>query len=257
MVNKLRDLLLNRWTTISIVLAIALTWEFLSRNGFISPLFFPPPTVIGETLVEQISTGELLAQLQPTIRRLLTGFIFGGLFGLLLGLLMGWSKTLRTALDPIIAALHPVPKITILPLILMIFGIGETSRIFVIAISAFFPMLINSMAGVMEINPTLFEVLRNYKANRWMIFRQLILPGSLPFIMTGARLSLNRSLMISIAMEMVFSNDGIGEMIWFAWQTMRTEELYVGIFTISLIGIALSGLVKIFSYYLTPWNQNA
>ena len=256
MVNKLRELLLNRWTTISIVLVILLTWEFLSRNGVISPLFFPPPTIISETLVKQISNGELLAQIQPTIRRLLTGFFLGGSIGLLLGLLMGWSKTLKTALDPIIAALHPVPKITILPLILIIFGIGETSRIFVISISAFFPMLINSMAGVLEINSTLFEVLRNYNANRRTVLRQLILPGSLPFVLTGARLSLNRALVISIAMEMVFSNDGIGEMIWFAWQTMRTEELYVGILIISVIGITLSSLVKVLNHYLTPWNEN-
>ena len=254
--NTIRELLLNRWTTISIVVTALLVWEILAHYELISPAFFPPPTVIGATMLEQILSGELFMRLQPTLRRLFTGFFFGGSIGLIVGLSMGWSKSLRKTLDPIIAALHPVPKITILPLILIIFGIGETSRVIVISISAFFPMLINSMAGVLEINPTLFEVVRNYKANRFAIFRQLILPGSLPFVLTGARISLNRALMISIAMEMVFSDEGIGELIWFAWQTMRTEELYVGIFTISLIGVGLSSIVKLLSRYLTPWNQN-
>jgi NitT/TauT family transport system permease protein len=212
--------------------------------------------LIGKTFGETISSGELFIRLRPTLQRLILGFLLGGSAGLLVGLAMGWSKTIRQTLDPIIAALHPVPKITILPLILIIFGIGETSRIIVISISSFFPMLINSTAGVLEINPTLFEVVRNYKANRWTILRQLILPGSLPFILTGARLSLNRALVISIAMEMVFSNEGIGEMIWFAWQTMRTEDLYVGIITISGIGVLLSSLVRVISKKLTPWNQN-
>ena len=254
--SKLKEVLLNRWMAISIVVAVLVVWEFLAREELISELFFPPPTKIGATLVELIRTGELFVRLVPTLRRLFVGFFIGASIGMGLGLSMGWSKTLRKAFDPIIAALHPVPKITMLPLILIIFGIGETSRIFVIALSAFFPMLINSMSGVLEINANLFEVMRNYHANRFQVFRQLILPGSLPFILTGARLSLNRALVISIAMEMIFSNEGLGEMIWFAWQTFRIEELYAGIVTISVVGLGLSALVRALSVYLAPWSDN-
>jgi NitT/TauT family transport system permease protein len=255
--TKLKEVVFNRWMAVTIVAAAFLVWEILAREELISKLFFPPPTTIGATLAELIRTGELFARLLPTLQRLLIGFLIGGSVGLVMGLSMGWSKTLRKALDPIIAALHPVPKITMLPLILIIFGIGETSRIFVISLAAFFPMLINSMSGVLEINENLFEVMRNYHASRFQVFRQLILPGSLPFVLTGVRLSLNRALVISIAMEMIFSNEGLGEMIWFAWQTFRIEELYAGIFTISIVGMGLSALVRVLTQYLTPWSEDA
>lgn len=254
---SVNQLVQNRWLTVVIIVTFLLAWEISADLDLIPKLFFPPPTVIAETFQDEIANGGLINRMALTLNRLFIGFFYGGTTGLVLGIMMGWSKTLRNALDPIIAALHPVPKITILPLILIIFGIGETSLILVIAISSFFPMLINSMAGVLAINPTLLEVVRNYRARPFSIFRRLIIPGSLPFILTGARLSLNRSLVLTVAIDMIFYDDGLGEMIWFAWQTMRTEELYVGIISISVIGVGLSALLKSLNVYLTPWNQDA
>ena len=134
--------------------------------------------------------------------------------GLSIGILMGWSSSARQIMDPLIAALHPVPKISIFPLIMIIFGIGALSKILVIAIAAFFPMVINTMAGVRNISPIYFEVAINYGASPSQVFRQVILPGSSPMILAGIRLALNLSLSITTSVELVMGRNGLGAMIW-------------------------------------------
>jgi NitT/TauT family transport system permease protein len=169
---------------------------------------------------------------------------------------MGWSTRLRSFFDPIVAALHPIPKISVLPLIMVVFGIGEVSRLVIVAIASFFPMLINSMAGVLQINPIYFDVAKNYGAGRLNLFRRLILPGSLPFVLTGARLALNSAFVITIVVEMVFARQGVGQMIFYAWQTFRIEELYASILVISVFGITLNFLLRRLKRLVVPWHDS-
>ncbi|MDH3942580.1 MAG: ABC transporter permease [Anaerolineae bacterium] len=192
---------LGPWSALVIVVLFFSWWEFISRTEMVSTLFFPTPTSIFSTLVEMITTGKLTEDFLATMRRVFSGFLIGGSVGLLLGLSMGWIARLRIVLDPIVAAVHPIPKISLLPIILVIFGFGEMSRTVMVSIAAFFPMLINSMAGVTQINPTYFEVARNYGASQWKIFRRVVLPASLPLVLTGARLALTMSLTITIVVE--------------------------------------------------------
>lgn len=182
------------------------------------------------------------------------GFFLGGISGLMLGLAMGWSRSLRMVIDPLIAAAHPVPKIAILPLIMILFGIGESSKIVVIAVATFFPMLINTVAGVRQINPIHFEVAENYGASLNKIFTRVIMPGSLPLVLTGARLALNMALLVAIAVELVSAQEGLGAMIWLAWQTFRTEELYVSLFVTAALGMILNFLLQRMTLYLVPWQ---
>ena len=246
---------LEPWLPAVVVLIALVVWEILALSGAVSRLFFPPPSSILAVFWKLIISGKIWPHLGATIGRLTLGFCTGGLIGLLLGITMGWSSRLRNIADPIIAALHPIPKIAIFPLIMIIFGIGEASKIVAVAIAAFFPMLINSMAGVHQINPIYFEVAQNFKANRWKTFTRVILPGSLPMILTGARLALNMSLVITIAVELISADLGLGEMIWFAWQTLRIEELYASLIAISLVGIMLNAAIQRLSDWLTPWYE--
>lgn len=248
---------LGSWAGLIIVISFFLWWEFISQTGRVSALFFPAPTIIAATLVEMIQSGALAEDLIPTIRRVFLGFVIGGGSGLILGLSMGWSLRLRTVFDPIIAAIHPIPKISLLPVFLIIFGFGETSRVVMVAISAFFPMLINSMAGVTQINPTYFEVAKNYGANRWKIFRRVVLPGSLPMILTGARLSLTLSLLITIVIELRMGNVGLGTVIWLAWETLRTRNLYAVVIVLALLGMSFNFSIIWLKKYLVPWHEEA
>lgn len=245
----------ERWIPWLVVLAFFMTWELLSRSGMIKALFFPAPSAIVTRFFAMASSGELAKDFFPTITRMFTGTAIGGSAGLLLGLSMGWSRRLRIALDPIIASLHPIPIMSLLPIMLIIFGFGESSRVAIVAISTFFPMLINSMVGVMEISPTYFEVAQNYGAGNLKLFRKVIIPGSLPLILNGGRLALNTAMMITIVTEMRFGNNGLGTVIWLSWETLRTEDLYVVIAILAALGMsfnfALIGLKK----YLVPWHE--
>ena len=232
-------------------------WEILARTETISPIFFPPPSSIATVLVAALVEGEILTHAWVTIVRVLTGFTLGAGPGLLLGLAMGASTRLRAQLDPLVAAAHPIPKIAVLPLVLVVFGIGEASKIVLAAVGAFFPMAINTMAGVRQISPIHFEVARSYGASRLRLFTRVVLPGSLPFTLTGARLSLNVALMLTIAVELVAAQRGLGQMLWFAWQTFRIEEVYAGLITSSVIGIALNGILGRFSAWAMPWHTDS
>jgi len=237
-------------------LVLLLGWELSVYRAWISALFFPAPSTIARTAVEQLRSGELLEAVSATGMRLAIGLILGGGVGLLGGLLMGWSSRLRLVIDPFVAALHPVPKIAILPLVMIIFGIGESSKIVLIAVSSFFPMLINTMAGVQQIAPIHFEVAQNYGASRYRLLQRVIIPGTLPSILTGARLALNSGLVVTIALELLSAQRGLGALIWLAWETLRTEELYVALLTTAGLGVGFSHGLQRIERWLMPWQRH-
>ncbi|MBN2060682.1 MAG: ABC transporter permease [Deltaproteobacteria bacterium] len=242
------------WISLLFFILILFLWEVSAVLKIIPPLFFPAPTIIFSTLVKMMIRGDLAVNLGTTLFRVLLGFLFGGASGMIIGLAMGWSGKMRSVFDPLIAACHPIPKIAILPLIMIIFGIGDTSKIIVVALSALFPMLINSMSGVQQINPVHFEVAENYGAGALKIFKKVVIPGSLPMIMAGARVSLNLALLITIAVELVSANVGLGAMVWLAWETFRIEELYASIAVASFLGIFFNVLIKKITRILIPWR---
>jgi NitT/TauT family transport system permease protein len=237
------------------VTAVALgAWELLAREHLISTLFFPAPSVIVQALFGMFQDGRLARDVTGTVGRLIIGFLCGGAVGLVIGMWMGWSPTVRRIFDPFVAAFHPIPKISTLPLIMLIFGIGAFSKTLVVAVAAFFPMLINTMAGVRQIHPVFFEVAENYGASQRQTFAWVVLPGSLPLILAGARLALNRALSLTIAVELLMGDNGLGSMLWYAWETLRVEELYATIVLIALIGIGFRVTLQYLARRYTPWQ---
>lgn len=243
----------DRWLTVGLGLLMLAGWEGLARQGEAATLF-PPPSVIAWTLVRLAADGTLAAHVGATLFRLGLGFALGATAGLALGLAMGWSRRARAILDPLVAAGHPVPKIALLPLVMILFGIGEASKIVVLAATAFFPMAISAMSGVQRIDPIRFDVAENYGARWSLVLRRVVIPGSLPLIMAGARLALNTALLVGIAIETVAAQRGIGAMIWFAWQTLRVEELYAGVILTAALGVTVNLLLQTVTARITPWQ---
>ncbi len=169
---------------------------------------------------------------------------------------MGWPRWIRAAIDPLVAAIHPVPKIAILPLLMIIFGIGEASKLAVVAIATFFPMAINAMTGVCQISPIHFEMAKNYGAHPFKTFTRVVIPGSLPMVMAGARLAVNMALLLTIAVELVSAKEGLGALIWLAWETLRTEHLYAGLAVIVALGISFNGIIQLITARLIPWQKH-
>jgi len=244
----------EKWYILLTVIITSIAWELGVHIGALSSLFFPPPSVTLLTSIKLIINGKVATNAGATLLRVFVGLGLGVVPGLILGLAMGWSPRLNVLIDPFIAAAHPVPKIAILPLIMILFGIGESSKFVVVAVSTFFPMLINTIAGVRQISPIHFEVAKNYGANLFKIFTRVILPGSLPLILTGTRLAFNMALLITIAVELVAAQKGLGAMIWMAWQTLRTEELYVSLGVTSALGLIFNFLLQRIAIYLAPWQ---
>jgi NitT/TauT family transport system permease protein len=245
-----------KWGLLVFFLAVGLLlWEGLARAGLISSMFFPAPTAIIENLLQLVEDGTLWGHFIATFKRLIFGLIVGGSLGVILGLVMGWSKEWRSVVDPVIAALHPIPKISILPLIMIIFGIGEISKVIVIALAVFFPMLINTIAGVRHISPIYFEVAQNYGADFRKLFRRVVIPASLPMVTTGLRIALNTALVVTIAVELVVANQGLGAMIWFSWEILRTKDLYASLLFISMVGILSNLILQLTTRLILPWYE--
>jgi len=194
----------------------------------------------------------------PAIRKIVReaaqqDYRFGSL---VLGIVMGLNRTIRALVDPIIAATYPIPKSSILPLALLIFGLGESSKIFMVAIGVFFPVAINATTGVLEINKIYLDVGRNYKADRWNMFWTIALPGALPVIMTGFKLGIGIGLILIAIAEMIGAKSGLGFLIWSAWETFAVEQMYVGLFMIALIGFTLTVALNELERIIIPWKSN-
>jgi NitT/TauT family transport system permease protein len=247
---KRRDRILSVASPIGLLLA----WEFAARVHFIDVRFFPAPSSIILALFTIARSGELLENLTISLERLFFGFLLGGVPALILGIVMGISRPIRAFVDPLIAATYPIPKSSILPLILLIFGLGEMSKVMMVAIGVFYPIAINATAGVLQISPVYLDVGKSFRAGRLETFRTIALPGALPFIMTGVKLGAGLGLILIAIAEMVGAKSGIGYMIWSAWETFSVERMYVGLFVIAIIGFAMTLALNEVERWLIPWK---
>lgn len=245
-----RELILNIVSPLIMLLA----WEIAARLGWIDVRFFPAPSKIFATLIKLIETGALWKHLSASMLRLFWGFLFGGIPALLLGIAMGLNRTFRAVLDPIVSATYPIPKSAILPLILLIFGLGEASKIVMVAVGIFYPILINTIAGVLEINKIYFDVSRNFGARGWQVFRTVAFPGALPLIMTGIKLGVGMGLILISLAEMVGAKSGLGYMMWNAWEILSVETMYVGLLVIAALGIVFTLVLTEIERLIVPWK---
>jgi NitT/TauT family transport system permease protein len=233
---------------------LLLLWEALVRIGVLDRRFFPAPTSIMGTFGDLVTSGLLLTHLKDTLGRISIGLLMGSIPGLILGVAMGLSPWVRALLKPMVAALFPIPKIAILPLIMLIFGLGEMSKYVSIAIGIVFLVLINTMAGVMNIEKIYLDVGRNYGADRWQVFRTIAIPGAMPAIFTGIQLAMGVALIVVVATEFVGANTGIGYLIWSSWQTFAIEKMYCGLVVTSFLGFVAQLLLDALQRVLIPWK---
>ena len=245
----------GHWPAVLVTIALAMLWEIWARRSSSFSVLFPAPSVIAAALFRQAAAGELIRTVGATLGRLTSGFVLGGAPALLLGLAMGFSPRVRAAVDPLVAAAHSIPKIAVLPILMILFGLGEAPKIVVVAAAAFFPLLISTMAGVRQISPIHFEVAHSYGASASRVFWRVLLPGSLPQILSGARIALNSSLLITIALEIVAARNGLGATIWLAWQTFRVEDLYAALLVASLLGVGFNTTLVRLEKRLVPWHS--
>jgi ABC-type nitrate/sulfonate/bicarbonate transport system permease component len=246
----------DRILSIASPLGLLLAWELAADTGLIDVRFFPAPSAIIAKLIEMARSGELTENVLISLQRIVLGFLLGGVPAIVIGIAMGIWRPVRAIVDPLIVATYPIPKSSLLPLILLIFGLGEMSKVMMVAIGVFYPMAINATAGVLQINQIYLDVGKSFKASPWDTFRTIALPGALPFIMTGVKLGAGLALILIAIAEMVGAKSGIGFMIWSAWETFAVAKMYVGLFVIALIGFAISLLLNEVERWVIRWKPD-
>jgi len=228
----------------------------VARFNLIDVRFWPAPSTIMEASSKMISSGEIFRHLNISLVRLVLGFALGAIPGLILGLAMGLFRWLRTILDPFIAFAYPIPKSSILPLIMLIFGLGEMTKIVTVALGVFFLVLINTVAGVRNINPIYLDAASNFGAGRVDTIIHVALPGALPLIFAGLKLGLGAGLILIVIAEMVGARNGLGYLIWESWQSFSVARLYVGLIAIGLLGYLTTVIMEELEKRLVPWKES-
>lgn len=247
---RLRDLGLAVVTPVVLLLA----WEVAALTGALDRRLFTPPSQILVRGWDMIVGGDLWIHVGATVARLAAGLVLGAAAGIVVGLLMGVWRPVRAALGPTFTALYALPKIAILPLLLLIFGLTETPKVLSVAISVFFVVQINTLAGIMQIDARILEAARAYRASGWRLFRYVLLPGATPSILTGLRVSAGMAVIVVTAVEFVASNNGLGYLIWNSWQLFQPQTMFVGLITVSVIGALVTGLVIALERVVLPWR---
>jgi len=235
--------------------ALLVLWQLLSWAGALDPRFVPSPIGIGAAAYGLILNGELMHHIWISLLRVAAGFLVGAIPGMAIGLAMGISRWARAAIDPVVAALFPIPKISLLPLIMLYLGIGEASKVALVALAVIFLVLINAMAGVLAIDPIYFDVAKNYGASRRKLWTRIVIPGALPMIFVGMRLGIGVAFIVIVAAEFVAARSGIGYLIWTSWEVMRIENMFVGIIVITILGVLSTFLLRELERVVIPWRK--
>ena len=249
---------LTRWTT---MVVLFLVWEWAARIWLPKSqpdlvTLMPAPSAVLAAGQELLASGDLLHHLWASLKRELTAFSFA-LVALPLGIVMGWWPRVNRQLDPVIEILRPIPPIAWIPLSLLWLGIGNAQNQFIIFLGIFFPLLLNTIQGVKNIEPNLVRAARCLGAGELQLLRRVVLPASLPMILTGMRVGFGVGWMALVAAELVGASSGLGFLINDARSVLRTDIVILGMLTIGFVGLFIDLLIRRIAKALLPWSLAA
>lgn len=253
--NRMKRSAAPLWISYAAVFALLAIWETVCRAGLVSSLFLPAPSQIFTALFAMATSGELADNLAASLVRILAGFFIGSAVGIAVGLTAGVSSITNRALTPLIDALYPIPKIALLPLFILWLGIGETSKITLIALGVFFPVALNAYAGARDVDPLLLRVTAAFHARPAFLLTRVIFPATLPMIFAGLRIAAATALLLLVAAEMIAAEKGIGALILRYGDLMLTDRLMAGLLVLSAIGLLFRFLLHLAARRMIPWKE--
>lgn len=234
--------------------ALLVVWQLASSLGWLSTRVLPAPLEVASAAWKLTLSGELWTHVQVSAGRALAGLAVGGGLGLVLGLLTGSVKLFETLLDSTIQMVRNIPALALIPLVILWFGIDETAKLFLIAVSVFFPIYLNTFHGIRNVDPGLIEMGRTYGLSRWQLYRQVILPGALSSILVGVRFSLGLMWVILIVAETISAQAGIGYLTMNAREFLQTDVVLVGILLYALLGKLADVFARGLEHYWLRWH---
>jgi sulfonate transport system permease protein len=246
----------NRWGTgLIIPVSLAILWEGLSRAGVVPPNLLPAPSAIALTLWNLAITGELLTHIGATLVRMLIGFILGTALATVLGALTGYSRIAYQLLDPLLQALRNIPSLAWVPLFILWLGIYETSKIALIAVGVFFPVYLNLMTGIQQVDRKLVEVGNVYRLNQLALIRRVFLPATLPSYLVGLRSGLGLGWMFVVAAEIMGASRGLGFLLVDGQTTGRADIIIASILLFAVLGKLTDALLAKLGRRLLYWQD--
>lgn len=237
-------------------LTVAALWEGLSRLGVIRELFLPPLSAVLTKLQQILIDGSLVVNFGLTVGRMLLGFGIALVGGVALGLVLALSRPLRSFFEPLLAAVYPLPKISMLSLFIVWFGFGSRPIIAILAISAFFPIFISTMTGVVTVDNLLVQAARNLGARPSQLLTKVALPSALPVMFGGMRISSSLSFLVVVALEMYIGDSGVGYLLRWATTFYMMDLLYAVLLAIGAFGVALFKFIGLVERWLMPWHKS-
>ena len=236
------------------LLALVLLWQAAAAAGWIDTRFLPAPAAIARALWALAETGELWRHLGASLRRLAIGWSIGTAFGIALGFAVGLSSWARSPGMAVVSALFPIPKIALVPLFIIWFGIGEGSKIVTLAFGVFFPTVINVAAGIDALPRGLVRMGQAFGLGRAAILRKIVLPGVLPAILSSFRVTSSIAIILLVAAEMIGADEGIGAFVLQAGNLYDTDNLLAGIVVLSALGLAVAAVLGQLERWLLAWR---
>lgn len=238
---------------IASVILVIILWEIFGRQ--VNPLFLSYPSAIFEALLQLLKTGEIQRQAIGSLHVFAVGLSGALVLGILIGLLMGRYRLAEYLLDPYVYALDATPRVALIPLLLLWFGLGTSSKVAIVFLSGLFPVLMNTFSGVRTVSAQLVDVGRAYGAGEGKIFTKIIVPAALPFIMAGIRLAVGRALIGIITAEMFTAVTGMGALLVRYSSALATDKFFVPVIFLALLGVGLSSGVEKLQKHLAPWKE--
>jgi NitT/TauT family transport system permease protein len=251
--RRLRRSLLNVGIRVVSVATFLVLWEIVGRG--IDPVLFTTPSAVAVAAVDMIRSGELWNYLYPSLVVLLYGFTLAVFFGIVAGLLLARFWVLDVALSVYITFLYSIPSVALVPLIVLWAGYEQTAKVIILFMFAFFPMVINTYQGVKAVDPKLVEVGHAFRCNEGQLWANIVIPASLPFIVTGIRLALGRGLIGMVLADLYTALSGIGYLISRTAATYKVDRMFVPIVALGLLGVTLTALLRVAEKYVAPWTN--
>lgn len=239
--------------TITTLLLGCLIWQLVAANT--SALVLVPLGDIGQAFVESMRSGELWIDFRESLQGFAQGFLLAAVAGILVGVLMAVNKLVFDFLDPWMSALYSTPLIALAPLYIITFGIGMTARVAVVFTLAIFPIILNTTAGIRTTDPNLIETARAFGASKLQRFAKVLLPWSVPFIVTGLRLAVGRGLMGVVVAEFFGSTSGLGHRVFISSQNFDTASVWMGVFVLAAIGVVFIRAMYVLEKRIAPWRD--
>lgn len=242
----------SRASGVLLLAALLVLWQ-VSATQWVSSPNWPPFTTVMRALATGLRSGEFVDVFGSSLYRMSVGYAIGVAAAIVVGMLMALVRWVDAALEPTVELLRPIPIPAIIPPLILLLGVDDAMKIFVIAFSAFFPVLVNTVGGVRAVEPVMVDVARTLRSGRWRTAARVVLPASLPYILAGMRISLALALIVTVVAEMIAGSAGIGYYLMQMQYALRAPDMYAAIVLLAAIGYALNRGFLLVEHRLLRW----